>query len=140
MADDDVEALADLIDGEEANYCGPGYGTCGSIAVAPQAARDLAAAIVAALPTLGWVRVEGEPETDEEWAVRSTHEEYVALSTGPGTDGGDEMSARRELAYLRGRPGDVWAHALVRRDVTTAALPNGGSLTMPGPWTEVTDG
>lgn len=111
-----IDALIELLDGEEANYCGPGYGTCGSIAIAPQAARDLAAAIAEALPGLGWIRVP-DAKTEEEWNVR--------LRDGgldfpwPGTS----EARAREIAMLS--PGFRTA---IRRTVIT------------GKWEEASDG
>ena len=60
VADVDVAAIAEVIEGETARYCGPGYGSCGPVAVDSGHARDLAAALVAALPGLGWIRPDDE--------------------------------------------------------------------------------
>jgi hypothetical protein len=49
--DSAIEAAADALVGEESGYCGPGYGTCGSLHVSREHAVDLArAALAAAVP------------------------------------------------------------------------------------------
>jgi len=43
-----TEAAAEALIGEESGYCGPGYGTCGSLHVSRDHAADLARVAVAA--------------------------------------------------------------------------------------------
>ena len=46
-----ISAAADALVGEESGYCGPGYGTCGSLHVSREHAAELArAALAAAVP------------------------------------------------------------------------------------------
>lgn len=51
--EDGVRAVAEALLGEEAAYCGPGYGTCGSVSVGKEQAEDLAR--VALVASLRWM-------------------------------------------------------------------------------------
>jgi hypothetical protein len=51
VPDSAISAAADALIGEESGYCGPGYGTCGSLHVSREHAADLArVALAAAVP------------------------------------------------------------------------------------------
>jgi hypothetical protein len=51
VPDSAISAAAAALVGEESGYCGPGYGTCGSLHVSRQHAADLAReALAAAVP------------------------------------------------------------------------------------------
>src|SRR6266496_3611294 len=53
LPEDARQAAVEAIIGEESGYCGPGYGTCGSLHVSSEHAPALAdAALAAALPFL----------------------------------------------------------------------------------------
>ena len=45
-----IARLAEVITGETARYCGPGWGTCGSVTVEAEWAPDLVWLILDALP------------------------------------------------------------------------------------------
>ena len=130
MADDETQALAKILVGEDARYCGPGYGTCGSVSVDWEHAQDLAVTVVKALPGLGWVRPPGmadDATVVHEWAAR-----WVDEVDGPGYT----PEQAREQVTRNGVPGDMGE--VVRRTVRTVTTPDGWTHVSTGPWEVLT--
>ncbi len=120
--DAEVERLADAIEGEEVSYCGPGYGTCGSVALSSTYAPDLVRSLLAALLSR-WRLVPREGEERTEWGRRWPNRTEDVIGT-------DEAVARSMTSR---------SVVLIRRTVRAIPDGNGGTWVHTGPWAPVED-